>query len=84
MNELIEKLFGEYAVYWHLVGLGKKPSVNEKRFAEAIKEACQAQRNACKRVYNEVCLHSSIPTTAAVSLIKNAEIRKEDYENISD
>ena len=76
MNELMEKLIDEFEIACHL----SFDCIEEEKFAQAIQTACNAQRNACKRVYNEVCLHSSIPTTAAVSLIKNAEIRKEDYE----
>ena len=78
MNEFIERLFEKYDPYWHLVGLGKKPLVNEKRFIEAIKEACQAQRNACERAYEEYGKADTIGYNK--SKIKNAEIKRQDYE----
>lgn len=76
MNELIEEMLNDFEdeCSWYL-----SPEEKEK-FKQAIQTACKAQRNACAKVYNEVCLHSSIPTTTAVSLIKNAEIERQDYE----
>ena len=79
MDDLIEKLFEEHA----RLLMNDKCEMLFTDFAQAIQTACKAQRNACKRVYNEVCLYSSISTTTTVSLIKNAEIEREDYENIS-
>jgi hypothetical protein len=47
MNELIEKLFEEHARLF----MNDKVEILFTDFAQAIREACQAQRNACARVY---------------------------------
>ena len=44
-------------------------------FKQAIQTACKAQRNACARIYE-----SNWERQYMTKLIKNAEIRKEDYE----
>ena len=64
MNELIE------FVWEHC----KHPLIKEE-FAEAIQTACKAQRNACLRIYE-----SNWERQYMTELIRNAEIRKEDYE----
>ena len=46
-----------------------------KDFEQAIQTACKAQRNACLRIYE-----SNWERQYMTELIKNAEIRKEDYE----
>ena len=48
---------------------------NELLFAGVIQTACKAQRNACLRIYE-----SNWERQYMTELIKNAEIRKEDYE----
>ena len=48
---------------------------NELLFAGVIQAACKAQRNACARIYE-----SNWERQYMTELIKNAEIRKEDYE----
>ena len=44
-------------------------------FKQAIQKACKAQRNACLRIYE-----SNWERQYMTELMKNAEIRKEDYE----
>ena len=62
MNELIEQL-------------RRQLNKGETTFGDAIQTACQAQRNACLRIYE-----SNWERQYMTKLIKNAEIRKEDYE----
>ena len=85
MNELIEELWVKFSYDTDISFYGETPESIEELmdyhdFKQAIQTACKAQRNACAKVYNEVCLYSSIPTTTAVSLIKNAEIERQDYD----
>ena len=71
MNELIEKLIYEFETACHL----SFDCVEEEKFKDAIQTACKAQRNACLRIYE-----SNWERQYMTELIKNAEIRKEDYE----
>ena len=71
MNELIEKLIYEFETACHL----SFDCIEEEKFAQAIQAACKAQRNACLRIYE-----SNWERQYMTELIKNAEIRKEDYE----
>ena len=71
MDELIEKLIYEFETACHL----SFDCIEEEKFAQAIQAACKAQRNACARVYE-----SNWERQYMTELIKNAEIRKEDYE----
>ena len=70
MNELIE------FVWKHC----EHPLIKEE-FAQAIETACKAQRNACLRESDKfkTSLDIKIRDSERES-IKNAEIRKEDYE----
>lgn len=75
MNELIEELlkqFGFNMLNPHQV------YVSEDDFKQAIQTACEAQRNACARDFRYNRKHTGL--SAAEKSIKNAEIRKEDYE----
>ena len=71
MNELIEKLIYEFETACHL----SFDCVEEEKFKDAIQTACKAQRNACLRIYE-----SNWERQYMTELMKNAEIRKEDYE----
>ena len=71
MNELIAKLIYEFETACHL----SFDCIEEEKFAQAIQTACKAQRNACLRIYE-----SNWERQYMTELIKNAEIRKEDYE----
>ena len=66
MNELIEELWfgGDYE--------------KRKDFEQAIQTACKAQRNACWREYIDMVVFRK--PGESEDYIKNAEIRKEDYE----
>ena len=66
MNELIEELWVE-----HNTGM-------YTGFKQAIQKACKAQRNACAREFRHN--RRNIGLSVAEKSIKNAEIRKEDYE----
>ena len=66
MNELIEQLWEKYSDDY---------DIRKTDFAHAIQAACKAQRNACWRIYE-----SNWERQYMTELIKNAEIRKEDYE----
>ena len=71
MDELIEKLTGKFETECHL----SFDCIERENFAKAIQTACKAQRNACVRIYE-----SNWERQYMTELIKNAEIRKEDYE----
>ena len=71
MDELIEKLIYEFETACHL----SFDCIEEEKFAQAIQAACKEQRNACLRIYE-----SNWERQYMTELIKNAEIRKEDYE----
>ena len=71
MNELMEKLIDEFEIACHL----SFDCIERENFGQAIQTACKAQRNACARVYDGNWERQYMP-----KLIKNAEIRKEDYE----
>ena len=74
MNELMEKLIDEFEIACHL----SFDCIERENFAQAIQTACKAQRNACRRM----CEHKLKTThNPILDIIKNAEIRKEDYEN---
>lgn len=55
--------------------LRRQLNKGETTFGDAIVTACKAQRNACVRIYE-----SNWERQYMTELIKNAEIRKEDYE----
>ena len=55
--------------------LRRQLNKGETTFGDAIQTACKAQRNACVRIYE-----SNWERQYMTKLIKNAEIRKEDYE----
>ena len=71
MSELIAKLIYEFETACHL----SFDCIERENFAQAIQTACKAQRNACVRIYE-----SNWERQYMTELIKNAEIRKEDYE----
>ena len=71
MNELIEKLIDEFETTCNL----SFDYIEEEKFKDAIQTACKAQRNACVRIYE-----SNWERQYMTELIRNAEIRKEDYE----
>ena len=68
MNELIEELTKQF----------QEGKIN---FGTGILFACKAQRNACARVYYDVCKNNPISPFTAVVLIKRTEIERQDYEN---
>ena len=74
MNELIEKLCKEFETACHL----SFDCVEEEKFKQAIETACKAQRNACWREYIDMVVFRK--PGESEDYIKNAEIRKEDYE----
>lgn len=74
MDELIEKLIYEFETACHL----SFDCIEEEKFAQAIQTACKAQRNACARVFRYNRRNTGL--SVAEKSIKNAEIRKEDYE----
>ena len=74
MNELMEKLIDEFEIACHL----SFDCIERENFAQAIQTACKAQRNACVRDFRYNRRHTGL--SAAEKSIKNAEIRKEDYE----
>ena len=89
MNELIEKmwkkLFTKFTA-WNDEGSGTSLSIMDKRsFDKAIQTACQAQRNACKRVYMYPPTTDRVPDISSAfkaiqNQIVNAEITEADYE----
>ena len=74
MNELIEKLIDEFETACHL----SFDCIERENFGQAIQTACKAQRNACWREYIDMVVFRK--TGDSEDYIKNAEIRKEDYE----
>ena len=74
MNKLIEKLCKEFETACHL----SFDCVEEEKFKQAIQTACKAQRNACWREYIDMVVFRKPGDSE--DYIKNAEIRKEDYE----
>lgn len=75
MNELIDGLLNNFEdeCSWYL-------SLEEKdKFKQAIQTACQAQRNACARRFQDE-LDKRIHGGNSIRTILNAEITKEDYE----
>ena len=71
MDEVIEKLIDRFETECHL----SFDCIEREKFEQAIQAACEAQRNACARIYE-----SNWERQYMTELIKNAEIRKEDYE----
>ena len=65
MNELIEQL-------------RRQLNKGETTFGDAIQTACKAQRNACWREYIDMVVFHK--PGESEDYIKNAEIRKEDYD----
>ena len=70
MNELIEGLWDVHSVEYN--------EMNFDGFKQAIQTACKAQRNACARDFRYNRRNTGL--SVAEKSIKNAEIRKEDYE----
>ena len=81
MFELIKELFETYT---HLHDADNSQIICIEDFAQAIQKACKAQRNACARIYNKHYGDSEHYDECCGLEIFTAEIRKEDYENISD
>jgi len=74
MNEFIEKLLSEHGSdMGELIGR----IFNENEVRQITESACQAQRNACKRVYDEELAESS---DYFGDYIVSAEITEADYE----
>ena len=71
MDDVIEKLIDKFETECHL----SFDCIEREKFEQAIQTACKAQRNACLRIYE-----SNWERQYMTELIKNAEIRKEDYE----
>ena len=71
MNELIEKLTNRFEIECHL----SFDCIEREKFEQAIQTACKEQCNACLRIYE-----SNWERQYMTKLIKNAEIREEDYE----
>ena len=67
MNELIVELLNKYSNKGII-------NLNPLEFADIIQTACQAQRNACKRVYADNLFDDTYKA------IGNAKIRRKDYE----
>lgn len=68
MNELIEGLWNRELEY-------NLTPMDFTEFKQAIQTACEAQRNACTRVYDGNSIFDDMENR-----ILNAEITKEDYE----
>ena len=75
MNELIEELFEQYARLF----MNDKAEMLFTDFKQAIQTACQAQRNACLRVYKANALKAHGFGTMQNN-INNAKIERCDYE----
>ena len=74
MNKLIEQLIDRFETECHL----SFDCIEREKFAQAIQTACKAQRNACARDFRYNRRNTGL--SVAEKSIKNAEIRKEDYE----
>ena len=70
----MEKLIDEFETACHL----SFDFIERENFGQAIQTACKAQRNACLRIYE-----SNWERQYMTKLIKNAEIKRQDYEDIS-
>ena len=73
MNKLIEKLWDKFAI--EIRYCTHLDDVDLESFKKCIESACQAQRNACKRVANEAESFDEL-----INKINNAEITEADYE----
>ena len=71
MNELIEELWEKYSDDY---------DIRKTEFAEAIQTACEAQRNACTRIYNKHYGNSEHYDECCELEIFTAEIERCDYE----
>ena len=71
MNESIEKLIDEFETACHL----SFDCIERENFGQAIQTACEAQRNACARVY----VSANFDCDACEDIL-NAKIEREDYE----
>ena len=83
MDELIEQLWKKFSYDTDISFYGETPESSEELmdyedFVQAIQAACKAQRNACAREFRHN--RRNIGLSVAEKSIKNAEIRKEDYE----
>ena len=68
MNKLIEQLWEKYSDDY---------DIRKTEFAQAIQTACNAQRNACRRM----CEHKLKTThNPILDIILSAEIESQDYE----
>lgn len=65
MDEMIEELWEKYSDDY---------DIRKTEFAQAIQAACNAQANACKRVYADNLFDDTY------TAIGNAKIRRKDYE----
>jgi tyrosyl-tRNA synthetase len=76
MNELIEKLWSEF-----LKDCYNNLDENQIKllFSNHITKACKAQRNACKRRFQEE-LTKRIHGANSLDTIQHAEITEQDYE----
>ena len=77
MNELIEELVRRYCP-------NGEPNLSRNQFTKAIQIACEAQRNACLRESDKfkTSLDMKIRDSEREAIL-NAEVSKEDYENVS-
>ena len=71
MNELIEELFEEH--------VNDKCEILFTDFAQAIQTACEAQRNACVRDFNNYAQRHEYSNNCARVILK-AKIERQDYE----
>ena len=82
MNELIEELFGKYSTEEELFDVHGFPYIIDvvhlASFKQAIQTACQAQRNACARVYERDYIERGGYNIH--DYIVDAEIERCDYE----
>ena len=76
MNELIEEL-------WRVARLREYPGIqeliNKVDFTQAIQTACEAQRNACVRDFNNYAQRHEYSNNCARVILK-AKIERQDYE----
>ena len=75
MNELIEELFEKYRTVSYTYG----ELVDKENFAIAIQTACEAQRNACVRDFNNYAQRHEYSNNCARVILK-AKIERQDYE----
>ena len=74
MDKLIEKLIYEFETACHL----SFDCIEKEKFRQAIQTACEAQRNACARVYERDYIYKG--GYSVHDCIVDAEIERCDYE----